>query len=101
MFTSYYHYTIDALKWSISIENNPHFFNIWFKEVSVNISYSRTVNQIDGHLDEIISPAYVRYIVSIYMEINNEKKKINGIQVGDILRLLKKTRRKTANCLCE
>ena len=38
------------------------FVNLYPKEVPVNISYPSTLNQIDGYLEEIISPAAVRYL---------------------------------------
>ena len=47
-----------------------HFVNIWSKEVIVNVSYPRTVNQIYGYMDAIISPTLVRYIISRYRGVN-------------------------------
>ena len=48
----------------------PHFVNIWSKEAIENISYSITVNQIDGYMDSIISPTSVRFVISRDKEIN-------------------------------
>ena len=40
----------------INIQTIIHFFNLWSKEVIVNVSYPSTINKIDEYLDASISP---------------------------------------------
>ena len=51
---------------TVHINDNKilHFFNLWSKEVIVNVSYTRTVNQIGGYMDARIITKPVRYIIS-------------------------------------
>ena len=56
----------------------------------MNISYPRSVDQIDEYLDASISPTSVRFIISRDKEINNKKKKKSKVQGGEIIRILRK-----------
>ena len=58
---------IQRITWKIHINNKTilHSFNLWSKEVPVNISYPSTINQIDRYVYEIISPVFSRYIMLI------------------------------------
>ena len=58
------------------------------KESIENISYPRTVNQIDGYIYTKISLNSVRYMMSIYKETKNKKRKMKRSQGVDIHRLL-------------
>ena len=49
-----------------------HVINIWLNGDIENISYPSTVNKIVGYLDARISPTSVRYIISIYKEMNTK-----------------------------
>ena len=51
------------------------FVNLWSKTVPVNISYPRTVNQINEYLDAMNIPTCIRCIISRYNQINNKKGK--------------------------
>ena len=41
-------------------------------------------------MDDIISPTYVRYIISRNIELNSKKNKMKSIIEGDIIRLFRK-----------
>ena len=56
----------------------------------MNISYPRSVDQIDEYLDASIIPTSVRFIISRDKEINNKKKNKSKVQGGDIIRILRK-----------
>ena len=63
MFIGYYHYITNGLKQFISIfKQYFSFFNIWSKEVIVNVSYRSTVNKIGRYMDASISPTSVRLL---------------------------------------
>ena len=72
------------------------FFNLWSKEVIVNISYPSTFNKMYRYLDASISPTSVRCIISRYKGIYNKNNTINISEGGDILRLLIKNWSKIA-----
>ena len=95
MIAFYFYNTLSLYNSCIeAVHNNNHmilhFVNIYLKEVSINISYPSTDNQIYGYLDVNISHIYVRYIISIYKQLNNKKNKIKSNKGGDIIRILRK-----------
>ena len=60
MLTSNYNYTTDSLKNSISIIKQYFISSIYGQNKILNISYPSIVNKIDGYIDAMMSPAYVK-----------------------------------------